>query len=77
MFDLAVKYFKVNPRSSFEQSWYYCRNQRYISNFQATGPQVPEKIFKGYYHEQAGRHVVHVTWTSEQRFVPAAQGGFI
>ena len=48
-FDLAVKYIKVNPGSSFEQIMMGWSPRCYIPRFVQIGPLVPEKkIFEGF-----------------------------
>ena len=74
MFDLAVQYVKVNPRSLFELPWYYFSTQCIISDLKVTGPLVPEKKrFKGFYHEQAWRSC----WLCGLDCFPSDQGSSI
>ena len=44
-FDLAVKWVKVTPGSSFEQTMMDRSPRCYISSFVEIGPPVPEKMF--------------------------------
>ena len=47
--DVAVKYVKDNPMSSFEQIMMGRSHQCYIQSFMKIGPPVPEKkIFEGF-----------------------------
>ena len=55
-FDLAVKYVKVTPGSSFEQTMMGWSPRCYIPSFMNIGPPVLEKkIFEGFYHIWAWR----------------------
>ena len=47
-FDLAVKYVKVTPGSSFEQTMMGWSPRSYIPSFVKIGPPVLEKIFEGF-----------------------------
>ena len=48
-FDLAVKYVKVNPGASFEQTMMGWSPKRSIPSFMEIGPPIPEKkIFEGF-----------------------------
>ena len=48
-FDLAVKYVKVNPGSSFQQTMMGWSPRCYIPSFVEIGQPVPEKkIFEGF-----------------------------
>ena len=47
-FDLTVKYVKVTPGSSFEQTMMDRSPRCYMSSFLEIGPLVPEKIFEGF-----------------------------
>ena len=63
-FDLAVKLFKVNPGSSFEQTWQYSRNQCHISSFKVINLLVQEKIFTIYWYGiHLASHVTSTVWT--------------
>ena len=72
-FDLAVKYVKVNPGSSFEQTMINWRHRCYIPSFVEIGLLVPEKkIFEGFL-PYMGVAAILVMWTRcyEQTFVPS------
>ena len=60
--DLAVKWVKVNPRSSFIQTMMGLSPRCYIPNSIEIGPAVPEKkIFKVFTIYGHGSHLGHVT----------------
>ena len=48
-FDIAVKWAKVNQRSSFEQTIMGWSPQLYKPSFVEIGPLLPEKIFEGFF----------------------------
>ena len=47
-FDLNVKWVKVTPWSSFDQTMIDRSPRCYIPSFVEIGPPVPEKIFEGF-----------------------------
>ena len=71
-FDLAVKYVKVNPGSSFEQTLMCRSHQCYIPSFVEIGQKVWEKkIFEGFLpYMGMAAILVMWTWCHEQTFVP-------
>ena len=66
--------YKVNPGSSFEETWKYSSIQWCIPNFKVIGLLVPEKkIFKGFTIYGHGDHLGHVTrtfWTNFRSLIP-------
>ena len=56
-FDLAVKWVKVNPRQSFEQTMIGRSPRCYIPSFVEIGPLVPEKIFEEFLNLKLTRTV--------------------
>ena len=69
-FDLAVKYVKVTPGSSFEETSMGRNYNCYISSFVEIVPPVPEKkIFEGFFTIYGrGGHLGHVTSTMSSDF---------
>ena len=76
-FDLAIKYAKINQKSSFEQILMSPKPQCYTPRPKVTGPLVPEKkIFEGFL-PYMGMAAILVMWPRcpEQTFVPPTHGG--